>query len=100
MQGKPCTPFVTAEASSRVSSVFDNGLPLESTPWIDGGVLSSLLQTRHSASVTGLETTPYIDNLELVASASEADASSVVAGVERGLLLTCLWYIREVDPQT
>ena len=24
----------------------------------------------------------------------------LVAGVERGLLVTCLWYIREVDPQT
>jgi predicted Zn-dependent protease len=24
----------------------------------------------------------------------------MVAGMERGLLLTCLWYIREVDPQT
>ena len=24
----------------------------------------------------------------------------MVAGTERGLLLTCLWYIREVDPQT
>ena len=23
-----------------------------------------------------------------------------MAGTERGLLLTCLWYIREVDPQT
>jgi predicted Zn-dependent protease len=26
-------------------------------------------------------------------------ADDLVAGVERGLLLTCLWYIREVDPQ-
>ena len=24
----------------------------------------------------------------------------MVAGTERGLLLTCLWYIREVDPET
>jgi predicted Zn-dependent protease len=24
----------------------------------------------------------------------------MVASTERGLLLTCLWYIREVDPQT
>ena len=24
----------------------------------------------------------------------------MVAGTDRGLLLTCLWYIREVDPQT
>ena len=24
----------------------------------------------------------------------------MIAGTERGLLLTCLWYIREVDPVT
>jgi predicted Zn-dependent protease len=24
----------------------------------------------------------------------------MVQGMDRGLLLTCLWYIREVDPQT
>ena len=24
----------------------------------------------------------------------------MIAGTSRGLLLTCLWYIREVDPQT
>ncbi len=24
----------------------------------------------------------------------------MIAATERGLLLTCLWYIREVDPQT
>ena len=24
----------------------------------------------------------------------------MIAGTERGLLVTCLWYIREVDPQT
>ena len=24
----------------------------------------------------------------------------LVAGVDRGLLVTCLWYIREVDPQS
>ena len=24
----------------------------------------------------------------------------MIASTERGLLLTCLWYIREVDPQT
>jgi predicted Zn-dependent protease len=24
----------------------------------------------------------------------------MIANTERGLLLTCLWYIREVDPQT
>ena len=31
------------------------------------------------------------------ATGTEAD---LVAGMDDGLLLTCLWYIREVDPQT
>jgi predicted Zn-dependent protease len=28
------------------------------------------------------------------------DIDDLITGTERGLLLTCLWYIREVDPQT
>ncbi len=28
-----------------------------------------------------------------------ARLDEMIAGTERGLLLTCLWYIREVDPQ-
>jgi predicted Zn-dependent protease len=31
---------------------------------------------------------------------SSADLDDLVARTERGLLLTCLWYIREVDAQT
>jgi predicted Zn-dependent protease len=100
MPGQECEPFVAAGASSRVCSVFDNGLPLEPTDWIADGTLSALLQTRKSARVTGLPVTPIIDNLELVAADGRADVGSIVAGMDRGLLLTCLWYIREVDPQT
>ena len=29
-----------------------------------------------------------------------ASLDDMIAGTGRGLLLTCLWYIREVDPQT
>ena len=32
--------------------------------------------------------------------AATASLEEMVAATERGLLLTCLWYIREVDPQT
>jgi len=80
--------------------VFDNGLELGPTDWIADGRLAALLQTRRSARVTGLPVTPVIDNLELVTGDGAGDAFSLVSGVERGLLLTCLWYIREVDPQT
>ena len=43
--------------------------------------------------------TPYTDNLVADAGGT-ATTDEMVARTERGLLLTCLWYIREVDPQT
>jgi predicted Zn-dependent protease len=97
-----CAPFVIARASSRESSVFDNGLPLQPTEWISGGSLAALVQTRHTAELSGLPVTPAIGNLILEAAGPAASASvaDMVAGTGRGLLLTCLWYIREVDPQT
>jgi len=99
--GLECAPFVIAHASSRDSSVFDNGLALHPTDWIRDGTLSALLQTRHSARLSGLPVTPAIDNLILEpAAAGAATLDEMVARTRRGLLLTCLWYIREVDPQT
>ncbi|WP_114423278.1 TldD/PmbA family protein [Nocardioides houyundeii] len=98
--GLECEPFVVAPASSNTSSVFDNGLPLARTDWIADGRLSALLQTRHSAVLTGQPATPAVDNLVLAVEGSSGGVAELVADVERGLLLTCLWYIREVDPQT
>ena len=98
--GLEAAPFVTASASSNESSVFDNGLPLERTHWVKDGALSALLQTRHSARLTGQPVTPAIDNLVLSVDGGDGDLDALVGGMERGLLLTCLWYIREVDPQT
>jgi predicted Zn-dependent protease len=100
--GLECAPFVIAHASGRTSSVFDNGLGLASTDWIADGRLAALMQTRQSAGLTGLPVTPGIDNL-LMAGGESATAPALeemVARTERGLLLTCLWYIREVDPQS
>jgi predicted Zn-dependent protease len=48
----------------------------------------------------GQPTTPAIDNLVLDIDGSSGTEADLVAGTEDGLLLTCLWYIREVDPQT
>ena len=93
-------PFVTAPISSNLSSVFDNGLPLARTDWVTDGRLSALLQTRHSARLTGQPFTPGVDNLVLAVDGTEEPMGTLVGDLERGLLLTCLWYIREVDPQT
>ncbi|TDC67273.1 TldD/PmbA family protein [Actinomadura sp. GC306] len=98
--GLECAPFVVAHASGRESSVFDNGLALGATDWIRDGVLTSLTQTRHSAARTGLPVTPPVDNLAMAGPGGGASLEEMVARTERGLLLTCLWYIREVDPQS
>ncbi|HCU95769.1 MAG TPA: peptidase [Actinobacteria bacterium] len=97
--GLACAPFVIAHASSRDSSVFDNGLALHPTEWISGGELAALVQTRHSAQLSGLATTPLVGNL-MLDGAGTASLDEMTSRTGRGLLLTCLWYIREVDPQT
>ncbi|WP_139983491.1 metallopeptidase TldD-related protein [Nocardioides litoris] len=98
--GLECAPFAVATSSGDESSVYDNGLPLGRTDWIRDGELTALLQTRHTAALTGQPTTPAIDNLVLEVDAGAGSIDDLVAGTERGLLLTCLWYIREVDPQS
>ncbi|WP_030619937.1 TldD/PmbA family protein [Streptomyces achromogenes] len=96
--GLECPPFVIAHSSGSDESVFDNGLPTHATEWIDRGVLKHLTTTRHSAGLTGLPVAPALGNLILDGGNRSLD--EMVADTERGLLLTCLWYIREVDPAT
>ncbi len=99
--GLACAPFVIAHASGPDSSVFDNGLALNATSWISDGSLAALISSRHSATLAGLPVTPAIDNLVFATSAAGAPAmEEMIASTGRALLLTCLWYIREVDPQT
>lgn len=96
--GLECSPFLVAPGSDGMVSVFDNGLPLRPTAWLDNGVLAALVQTRYSARLTGLPLTPHIDNLILEGAGATGSLADLVAATERGLLLTTLWYIREVDP--
>lgn len=97
--GLECAPFVLAHSSGDDASVFDNGLPLTATDWIRDGELTHLSTTRHSAGLTGLPVAPAIGNLVLEGG-TDRSLEEMVAGTGRGLLLTCLWYIREVDPAT
>ncbi|HEY1829956.1 MAG TPA: metallopeptidase TldD-related protein [Acidimicrobiales bacterium] len=111
--GVECLPFNAVGSSSSDVSVFDDGLPLGRTDWIHDGHLAALQYHRAGAAHSNLKPSPYIDNLILRADPAPAPASpaptststststdDLVAEVEHGLLLTCLWYIREVDPTT
>ncbi|WP_324785381.1 metallopeptidase TldD-related protein [Streptomyces sp. H51] len=97
--GLESAPFVIAHSSSGDQSVFDNGLPLTATDWMRRGELANLTTTRHTAAVTGLPVAPAIDNL-ILDGGDDRSLEEMVAATGRGLLLTCLWYIREVDPAT
>ncbi|MFD8985214.1 metallopeptidase TldD-related protein [Streptomyces sp. NPDC059564] len=97
--GLESAPFVIAHSSGDDASVFDNGLPVPATEWISGGELARLTTTRHSAALTGMPLSPAFGNL-ILDGGGDKSLEEMVAGTERGLLLTCLWYIREVDPAT
>ncbi|MEV7369668.1 metallopeptidase TldD-related protein [Streptomyces sp. NPDC090301] len=97
--GLESAPFVIAHSSGDDSSVFDNGLPIAPTDWVRDGKLERLITTRHTAGLTGLPVAPGAGNL-ILDGGGERSLEEMVASTERGLLLTCLWYIREVDPAT
>jgi predicted Zn-dependent protease len=100
--GVGAAPFVVARTSGDAFapgvSVFDNGLPLGRTEWLRQGVLERLPTSRHSAGLTGLPVAPPVDNL-LLEGGGDATLAEMTAGSERALLVTSLWYIREVDPK-
>jgi predicted Zn-dependent protease len=101
--GLAASPFLVVHSSTDGFtpgvSVFDNGLPLARTDWVREGVLDRLPTSRHTAGLTGLPVAPLTGNLLLEAGGTRS-LTDMVAGTERGLLITTLWYIREVDPKT
>ncbi|MDH6281159.1 metallopeptidase TldD-related protein [Prescottella agglutinans] len=93
------SPFVATTASSDTVSVFDNGMDADRVDWIRDGVINALAYPRAAAAEFGAPVAVPGDNL-LLTGGSAATLDDLVAGTERGLLLTTLWYIREVDPAT
>lgn len=98
--GLETAPFQVVGASSGSASVFDNGMATPAIDWIRDGTLTNLIRPRAWALKTTAPATAAVDNLILEDATASASLEEMVTATERGLLLTCLWYIREVDPQT
>jgi len=96
--GLACTPFVATSNSSETASVFDNGMELSQVDWIRNGVINALAYPRATAAKFDEKVAVAADNL--VMTGGTAELADMIAATERGLLLTTLWYIREVDPTT
>lgn len=74
------------------------GLPLQRIDWIAKGVLKNLSYSRYWAQKQGKTATPQPGNL--IMDGGTATLDDLIAGVERGVLVTRFWYIRPLDPQT
>jgi predicted Zn-dependent protease len=98
--GLECADHVQDTVSSAASSTFDAGLAREATDWVSDGILRALITTRHSAGMAGLGHTPFIDNLLAGVEDRQGTLDELAGRLGDGLLVTCLWYIREVEAQS
>jgi predicted Zn-dependent protease len=74
------------------------GLPVTRNAWIEKGVLKDLSYSRFWAQKMGKKPTGGPNNI--VMDGGTATMNDLIAGVERGVLVTRFWYIRPLDPQT
>jgi predicted Zn-dependent protease len=81
------------------SVAFDNeGLPIRRNVWIENGVLKDLFYSRYWAHKQGKAPTAGPSNL--IMEGGTATVADLIAGTDRGILVTRFWYIRSLDPQT
>ncbi|MBC8109469.1 MAG: TldD/PmbA family protein, partial [Verrucomicrobia bacterium] len=75
-----------------------DGLPRKRTDWLQNGVVKTLAYDRFWASKKGAEAVAGPANIIMMG--GDASLEELIKSTERGILVTRLWYIRAVDPQT
>ena len=76
----------------------DEGSPLEKMTWIDKGVVKNLSYSRYWAQKQNVKPVPSPANI--IMEGGTATTEELIKSTERGILVSRLWYIRMVDPQT
>ncbi len=74
------------------------GFPLTRRNWIDKGVLKEMQYGRFWAKKQGKQPTGGANNIVMGGGTMTRD--QMIAGTQRGILVSRLWYLREVDPRT
>jgi predicted Zn-dependent protease len=75
-----------------------DGRAQEKINWIEKGIVKNLYYSRFWASQKGVKAVPQPNNV--IMAGGDASLEDIIKGTEKGILVTKLWYIREVDPQT
>jgi predicted Zn-dependent protease len=94
--GQESSPFVATASSSERVSVFDNGMDIGRIDWIRDGTINALAYPRAAAAEFDVPVAVPADNMLMTG--GWASLADMIRRTKRGLLLTTLWYIREVDP--
>ena len=82
-----------------LSQPFDGeGFPLGRQVWIENGVLKQLIYSRFWAQKQGKTPTGNPQSLKMTGGTQSID--EMIRSTPRGVLVTRLWYLREVDPRT
>jgi predicted Zn-dependent protease len=80
---------------------FDNeGLPISRQVWIEKGILKNLSYTRFWAQKQGKTPTGSVTLGGLALTGGTKSTDELIAGCERGVLVTHFFYIRSLDPRT
>jgi predicted Zn-dependent protease len=74
------------------------GQPLKKMGWIENGVVKNLAYSRYWAAQKGVEPVPFPSNF--IMEGGNASLEDLIKDTKKGILVTRLWYIRSVDPQT
>lgn len=75
-----------------------SGLPNTRRVWIENGVVKNLFYNRYWAQKQGVAPVPFPSNG--IMEGGKSSLQDLINSTERGILVTRLWYIRTVDPQT
>jgi predicted Zn-dependent protease len=75
-----------------------NGYPLKRTDWIKNGVIANLPNSPYWAKHTDTEYVPRGEHF--IMDGGNESLEEMIKNTRRGVLVTRLWYIRSLDPQT
>ncbi|MBC8044376.1 MAG: TldD/PmbA family protein, partial [Rhizobacter sp.] len=75
-----------------------DGRAREKTTWIEKGVVKNLFYARYWAKEKNVKAVPTPAGI--VVAGGDASLEDLIKDTKKGILVTRLWYIRPVDPQT
>ena len=75
-----------------------SGQAVKRMDWLKGGVVKNLAYSRYWAKEKGVEPVPFPQNG--IMEGGNASLEDMIKDTKKGVLVTRLWYIRTVDPQT